>query len=109
MSLVYFYQHHLYRRVIYDSFQYNSIYRTSLLLDHLFRFIAVHGAYMFINCLFSPFLVKQFFPLCLGWRVLFIFLFNITFCKMLTVAPQYIIRFMGHIRYLFIQSRYAVV
>ena len=99
----------MYRRVIYDSFQYNSIYRTSLLLDHLFRFIPIHGTYMFINYLFSPFLVKQFFPLCLGWRILFIFLFNITFCKMLIVAPLCIIRFMGHIRYLFIQSRYAVV
>ena len=47
-------------------------HRTSLLLDHLFRFIAVHGAYMFFNYLFSPLMVKQLFPLCLEWRILLI-------------------------------------
>ena len=72
MCLVYFYQHDLYRRVIYESFQYNSICRTSLLLDHLFRFTAVHGVYMFFDYLFSPLMVKQLFPLCLEWRILLI-------------------------------------
>ena len=59
------------------------------------------GTYMFFNYLFSPFLVKQLLPLCLGWRI-FIFVFNITFCKMLIMAPLCIIRFTGHIRCLFI-------
>ena len=57
---------------------------------------------MFFNHLFSPFLVKELFLLCLGWRILFIFLFNITFCKKLAMAPLCVIGFMGHIRYLFV-------
>ena len=45
--------------------------------------------------LFLAFLVKQLFLLCLGWRILFIFLFDITFSKRLVMAPLYIVRFMG--------------
>ena len=95
-------------KLFMTPFCYNSVYKANLLLDHLFRFVAVDEIYIFFiffNNLFSTFLVKQLVTLCLGWGNSLIFLFNINFCKKLIMAPICIVRFMGRIFYLFIQMK----
>ena len=87
MSLVYFYQYDLYKRVIYDSFQYNCICRASLLLDHLLQF-AISGE-----------TIASFVFGLENYSFLYL---TLPFGQMLIMAPLCRIRFMGHIRCLFI-------
>ena len=84
-------------KLFMTPFCYKSVYRANLLLDHLFRFIAVNETYIIFNHLFPIFLVEQLVPLCLGWENSFVFLFYITFCKNSIMAPMCIGQFMRQV------------